>query len=407
MSSETIHQIILVPVKGVNTEEKERDFRETNTSNRSTKKIDNGSKNEDEIKEKIRHKLWSDRKFIIKTIVIALTAGLFTGVVQPPKYQSDTTILPEYVRSIGYAGNILDSRIGSIISTINTSTYRGRTDAVRIDLYPALITSNLVLSNVIKMQMDTPFQEGNSRFNTNKSVVDYLNDDLRSTPMDYFKRYVLQFPYILNKIVQSDTFFVSDTIPLNLSNTPGLFFLSDREEKALKYLRNSTSATFRAETGTIHISVRMSDAVAAAIINQLILQETHRIITEYQKEKFQLDYVYLNSELEIAKKNMDEKRLELAHYIDQNTDTYSATQQSVLFQKEFDFKLANSIYRSYLFQTEESRMKSNEDTPLFTYLSPTTVPVESLTSEIKNTIVLFLFTGLIIIFIHHYYKYRN
>jgi hypothetical protein len=87
---------------------------------------------------------------------------------------------------------------------------------------------------------------------------------------------------------------------------------------------------------------------------------------------------------------MDQERMELAEFLDRNTNAYSAEQQSVLFQKEYDFNLANNIYRSYLFQTEESRLKSKEETPLFTYLSPTSVPVEADLSDFWTTLWIML-----------------
>lgn len=330
--------------------------------------------------------IWKFRAQFSKSTLAGLIIGMIVAVLQPGKFTAETIILPEYARSIGYAGNVLDSRIGSILTSISTSTYRGRTDAVRIDLYPALMTSNLVLSNLLEKNMDIPVNGLVDSAFAEKRVLDYMNEDFQVSFPDYFKRYIMGIPSHLNEWFQKDPEFEPVTGMAKLSGERTFFAPTQDKQIALERLRERVDVSFDELTGAFRILVTTPDPVASAIVSKMILQETHDLITAYQQEKFQLDYVYLEAEMERARDVMDQERQELAEFLDRNTNAYSAEQQSILFQKEYDFNLANSIYRSYLFQTEESRLKSKEETPLFTYLSPTSVPLEADLTDFWTTL---------------------
>lgn len=335
-------------------------------------------------------KNWKYRADFAKSTLAGLFLGLIVAILQPGKYTSETVILPEYARSIGYAGNVMDSRIGSILTSISTSTYRGRTDAVRIDLYPALMKSNIVLSSLLEKNMVVPVNGLVDTTYAKKRVLDYVNEDLRASFPDFLKRNTVGIPSKLNEWFQKDRDLELITNITKLSGDRTYFIPSEGKLRALQQLRERIFVSYDEQTGAFLIYVTTSDPLASAIISQMILQETHDLITSYQQEKFRLDYEFLAEELERAREMMDQERMELAEFLDRNTNAYSAEQQSVLFQKEYDFNLANNIYRSYLFQTEESRLKSKEETPLFTYLSPTSVPVEADLSDFWTTLWIML-----------------
>ena len=334
--------------------------------------------------------LWSLRSTFLRSTILGIVLGIVIAVFQPGEFTSETVILPEYARSIGYAGNVLDSRIGSILTSISTSTYRGRTDAVRIDLYPALMKSNVVLSSLLEKNMAVPVNGLIDTTFAKIRVLDYVNEGLRASFPDFLKRNTVGIPSKLNEWFQKDREFELITNITKLSGDRTYFIPSEDKLRALQQLRERIVVSYDEQTGAFQIYVTTSDPVASAIISQILLQETHDLITSYQQEKFRLDYQFLVEELERAREMMDQERLELAEFLDRNTNAYSAEQQSVLFQKEYDFNLANSIYRSYLFQTEESRLKSKEETPLFTYLSPTSVPMEADLSDFWTTLWMML-----------------
>lgn len=338
--------------------------------------------------------LWSLRSTFLRSTILGIVLGIVIAVFQPGEFTSETVILPEYARSIGYAGNVLDSRIGSILTSISTSTYRGRTDAIRIDLYPALMKSNLVLSNVLERTMDISVNGVTDPGFAETRLLDYLNESQRTSLPTFLRRNVMGGPSIVADLFQKDRRTLPLTEIAKLRNDPTFFIPTHDKLYALNELREQILVTFDEQTGAFRMSVTMSNPVVSAIVAQMVLRETHNLITEYQQEKFRMDYQLLETEMMRAKSVMDQERLELANFLDRNTNAYSAEQQSVLFEKEYDFNLANNIYRSYLFQTEESRLKSEEETPLFTYLSPTSVPTDANLSTFWDTI------GIIMLFVY-------
>lgn len=373
LKSEDLSKIFIVPVR-------ERSYtRSENSSN-----------------QKLIRNLRVKIVYLAKSLFISTLIGVVVALFQPMQFQSDTVILPEYARSIGYVGNLLDSRIGSLLTTISTSTYRGRTDAIRIDLYPALMKSNIVLYNVLNKKMDIPINGSQDNDLSRKTTFEYLENDLNRSFTEFMENSLSRIQALFYSPHADRSSDAEMLVKTMLSNQFSYFTPSAAEEKALWQLKERISATYDESTGAFILSVKMPDASVAAIISKMILDETHQLITEYQKEKFRLDYAFLEREMMNAKVNMDQKRLELSDFIDRNNNQYSATLQSVQFQKEYDFNLAKNIYKSYLFQVEESKLKSTEETPLFTYLSPTSVSNKPLFSEFWNTIFLFMIIGTIV-----------
>ena len=254
--------------------------------------------------------------------------------------------------------------------------------------------SNLVLSNVLERTMDISVHGVTDPGLVETRLLDYINENQRTSLPTFLRRNVMGAPSIVAELFQKDRRTLPSTEIAKLRNDPTFFTPTQDKLHALDKLREQILVTFDEQTGAFRMSVTMSEPVVSAIVAQMVLRETHNLITEYQQEKFRMDYQFLETEMMRAKNVMDQEREELANFLDRNTNAYSAEQQSVLFQKEYDFNLANNIYRSYLFQTEESRLKSEEETPLFTYLSPTSVPTEANLSTFWDTI------GIIMIFVY-------
>lgn len=331
--------------------------------------------------------LWKQRKLSFWIVLFSMSCWLFVALMQPPQFISRTTLLPEYARSIGYAGNVIDTQIRAIISPISTSTYRGRTDAIRIDQYPSIMTSDLVLSNVLS-ELLVDSSSGFSLLPGNLSTKEYLLYENESTIIDQLVESIENIPYQTFKEV---TF--NNNGNFVLSNRFQYFHLQKDEQKALNMLKRRVYSSFDMDTGAISLSVRMSDPFIAALISKIIIDHTHQIIIEYQKEKFKIDYEFLKSEMDSAMRSMERERTELARFLDHNNDIYSAEQQANQFQKQYDFNLATSVYKSFLYQVEESRLKSKEETPLFTYLQPSSVPIVSESShKIKIFFIAIIFT---------------
>ena len=363
------------------------------------KQIRGDSENKLEILLKVLQDHW---KFSLCTIVLCLIIGLLLAFFQPPQFISNTTLLPEYARTIGYSGNVIDTQISSLISPINTSTYRGRTDAVRIDLYPAIMTSNLVLKKVLNENL-VDSSNGLAGLLSGSTVIDYLLNDNKGTLFEEIKEHVhstfLKSDSNYINLLTNKEFSHTNYSENNLSNLLQYFQLTEDERLALEILKRNVHSSFNFNTGAIDLKVRMSDPFVSAIISKLIVSNTHKIIVEYQREKFMTDYKYLKLEMDSAKISMKHRREELAEFLDQNSDIHSAKTQAEQFQLEYEFDLALSIYESFLYQVEEARLKSEEETPLFTYLNPINVPLVSEKKYLKNIILTSFIVSIVIILI--------
>lgn len=166
------------------------------------------------------------------------------------------------------------------------------------------------------------------------------------------------------------------------------------------------------DEGVITIIATMPDPYAAAdlarLATELLMQES----VNFEVRKTREELIFIEEQFEIRRDRFELAQLALAEFEDRNKGSLSAIALIEQQRLQNQYALAFELYSFFSRQIEQTRIKLNEDTPLFTILDPATVP-RSASSPIPSRIfVISLFAGfflgvVIVMAREQYHKFKQ
>ena len=137
--------------------------------------------------------------------------------------------------------------------------------------------------------------------------------------------------------------------------------------------------SFRIETdkksGLITVSVALNDPQAAAVAADSLTAKLERYVIAHRIRKAQNDFSFVGRQFEEAKQRYYTAQHEYARHTDANRHTVrqsAEVERNRLYQEQ---QLAHTVYSQLAGQFETARLKVQEQTPVFTVIEPTQIPV--------------------------------
>ncbi|GAB3576066.1 Wzz/FepE/Etk N-terminal domain-containing protein [Spirosoma luteolum] len=304
----------------------------------------------------------SRRRALIGAL-LGLGLGIAYAFSKPNLYTSEVTVMPEIAAKSG--GSL--SGLGSIagLAGISLDNVSG-TDAVRPDLYPRVLQSVPFALDLLKRPVYVKktkatvslrqFMEANASGGLLKSFSGLFSGG--SNGQD-----------------------ISD--PANFSKA---IQLTKEDSELVKKLTTDVSGVYDKKTGVLTITVTQEDPVVAATVARLSLEYLTNYVTAYRTEKARGQVAFLNRQVGEAKKRYQAAELALSAYRDQNRSLYLNTAKIDEQRLQADYLLTQSVYNDLSKQLEQSRIKVQEETPVFKVLEPATIPL--LKSGPKRTVMM-------------------
>jgi uncharacterized protein involved in exopolysaccharide biosynthesis len=97
-------------------------------------------------------------------------------------------------------------------------------------------------------------------------------------------------------------------------------------------------------------------------------------IIEYESRKAAEHSRFVEQEQGRSRERFDRAQRELAAFTDRNRGTLSATAQIAAQRLQSEYNLTFDLYRQFSTELEQSKIKQNQDTPIFTTLEEVVVP---------------------------------
>lgn len=339
--------------------------------------LKNQYKNEDEIDLKeLLKKIYLEKRFIIKSSIIAVFIGIIYSLIQPNQYTSSTTFIPQLSTNTKAGGSSL-SGLASLAG-INLGGVEGSSEFPPT-LYPQVIES-------------VPFRQKllSSSVNINNEAIilsDYILSQKSFNIIGTIKKYTIGLPSLILGIFRSE-----DSAIISFS---GIYSISKDDQLLFNYLENALSLNVNDKEGFISMSFTDKNKnVAAQITNlaQSMLQE--RIIEfKIKSSKELLDFTI--EQYNQKKYDFEALQDERAIFVDKNINISSSLYQNKLNRIESELSIAQSVVQQLATQVEQAKLKVNKDTPVFTTIKPVTIPYERSAPSRSSILSVFLFLGLI------------
>lgn len=318
----------------------------------------------------LAYKLWDKKKLILIWCMWGVLAGLIIAFSIPREYSTSIKLAPE----VKAGRNNLSGGLGALASMagISTSANSG-TDAVYPQLYPDIVGSVPFIMSL----MDVPVKD---KENQKYTVREYL---LEKTSGPWWG-VIMGVPGKLIGFVRGS----GKEQPLDSTMGAGNknFRLTPEDDRLVTALRNRVSASVDQKTSVITIGTLMQDPVVSAILADTVVSRLREYVTEYRTNKARQDLEYAQKLNQEAQDEYYKTQQRLADYIDRNQNLATQSARITRERMQNESTLAFNLYNETSLQVQNAKSRVQETTPVYTEITPATVPLRP-TSPRKGLII--------------------
>jgi len=333
--------------------------------------------NEDEIDLiELLKKVYLEKKFILKTSILAALFGIVYALFQPNEFTSSTTFIPQLSSGVKAGGSSLSglaSLAGINIGSMESSSEFPPT------LYPQVV-------NGIPFQLDllsSQIKVGNETSNVKNYFLEKSSFNIFST----IKKYTIGLPALI----------LSSFKDQQVSSVEfDIYSVTEDDKKLFEMLGKSLSLSINEKEGFITISYTDSNKNIAAQITQTAQNLLQEKIIEFKNRssKEMLDFAL--KQYSEKKESYEKLQDERAIFVDKNINISSSLFQNKLSRIESEVNISESIVQQLASQVEQAKLQVNKDTPVFTTIKPVTIPFERSAPKRSFIVIVFGFLGIVI-----------
>jgi len=296
--------------------------------------------------------IWENKfKIGLVCLIVGIIACLIALSI-PRYYKVKVMLAPEYNNGMSGMGSLgsLASMVGVNVGNMQNS------DAITPTFYPDLMKSTDFIVPLFEVEVRT--KDGKYR----GTLADYLTKHQKQSAMD-------KLMSKLKKPKKED-----GTYEPGRRVDP--FRLNKGESDLAKGIAGSIDCSVDKKTDVISITTTAQDPLVAALLADTIKERLQDFITEYRTQKARSDMEHLETLLEDAYEDYQEKMTEYATFVDTHQDLILETYQSHEEALENEMQAAYTTYSTLQQQVQLANAKVQERTPVFTTIQNSTVPVK-------------------------------
>ena len=307
----------------------------------------------------LARKLWKERKFILKACALGIILGLIIAFSIPKEYKTEAKLAPENtsVNKVGQLGGL------AAMAGINLNSSATEMDALYPELYPDIVRSTPFLLELINIPVETKKGKLKTTF------YDYIQEHQKVA----WWSYIISTPLkVLNWVI---SVFKEDEIEFSGELNP--FYLTKDQEEFICAIRENIYVSVDKKTGVISMAVMMQDPLISATIMDTVLTKLQSYITDYRTRKAKHDLAFSEKLYNEAKDNYYKIQRVYANYVDENQNVISASFRIEEARLRNETNLAYGVYNQMAQQLEMSKVKVQEQTPVYTVIEPARVAIKA------------------------------
>lgn len=305
--------------------------------------------------------VWRDRRYVWRSLALTIPLGLLVAFGSTPEYTASTKILP--YRSTGNSSSGLSGLAG--LAGIRLPA--GSADpTITADLYPE-VAKTLDFRIAVA---ETPI-----RFSTVRepvSTVKYFREVSRASVANLARKYTIGLPSLILTAVRPSPKQVA--LPDARGLQEPLAHYDPAYLGIVEELAQRLTVDIDRKTAIITIRGTMPDAYASANLVKVASERLMERIIDFESRKAGEQRRFVEEEQKRARERFEQSQRQLATFTDRNRGTLSATAQIEAQRLQSEYNLAFELYRQFSTEREQSRIKQNQDTPVFTVLEQVVVP---------------------------------
>ena len=324
-------------------------------------------------------KVWADRKFVIKSAVIAAVIGVLFAILTPNTYTASSMFTPNSSGSsaVGTSGlkglaSLAGINIGSMTEGSN-------------EISPMLFGKILESYTFKKSLLDAPL----------KNIGDVISlrgyfENQSSSFFGIIEEYTVGLP---SKIIG---LFKSSVTEEFIEDSEGLIRISKEEFEYFEMIDEILTLTIEDELGYLEITgVSYIPELSAQLVKNAenILQ--NEIIAIKTKSSSEL-LAYLEDQYTIKNKLLIEAQDNLANFKDRNLNISRSSFSNTQTRLETALQIETSVFQNVVTQLEQVKLQVAKDTPVFSFLKPVVVPTKKSDPKRSLIVIIWFFLGVVV-----------
>lgn len=303
------------------------------------------------------YKLWSQKKLLLMWIIGGVIVGLVIAFSIPREYSASVKLAPE----VKTGGRTMTGGLNALANLAGISTGgNSGTDAVYPQLYPDIVGSVPFLTSLF----DVPVTDKEGKKYT---VEEYLMEETKGP----WWGLIMRLPGKIFGIFSSNKKDDLKEGEHKINN----FQLTPEESQLVAALKGRLTASIDQKTNIITITSQMQDPVVSAVLVDTVVSRLRDYITQYRTNKSRQDLNYALKLNDEAQQEYYKAQQRLADYIDRNQNLATQSARITRERLENEASLAFNLYNETSLQVQNAKSKVQETTPVYTEITPATVPL--------------------------------
>lgn len=322
-------------------------------------------------------RFWEKRRFIAKVVLGAILLGLFIALFTKEQFASKIIFVPQATSTNSSASSL------AALAGINLNN-------ATMDEGVSPLVYQYILENVDFMKelmySEVKFEDWEKPI----SLIDYFTNPeyQKFNIIDCVVKYTVGLPWVI-----LDLFREKEEEEGNRARKGNIGKYSYNEYQCVKIFQEILSLTLNEKEGSFELIAKMPEASASAQVADIVFRLLEKYVIALKIEKVQATLNYINDRFDEAEKELDEKQLAYAQFLDANKTLSLATSRIKDEQLKREYGLANTIFNELARQKIQVELKVKEDTPVLTIVKPAVIPRKRVKPHRSIIMILFTFLG--------------
>lgn len=319
---------------------------------------------------------WSGRRIVIKSILICGILGFLIAVTSPKEFVATTVMVPS-----GSGGGSQLGGLGGLaaMAGININTASGS------DLSPAIYPQILSSLPYQRELMKTPLN-----FSTLREPVTFFDYYSGIQKPNLLFKYTIGLPGVIlglpGTILSAIKGESKEKVVTGEDKNP--IELTGKQQSVRQVLSGLISLNVNAKDGTLTLSSKMPEALAAAQLGQRAQELLQQYIIEFKIKKAKTNLDFIQQRYDETAQKFESAQQRLATFSDRNKNVSLATAKTEEERLTRQYNLIYGIYSELAKQLEQAKIQVKQDTPVFTIIEPIIVP--TIRSKPNRPMILFM-----------------
>jgi LPS O-antigen subunit length determinant protein (WzzB/FepE family) len=332
-------------------------------------------------------RLWSKRKVVIYSTLVAMALGLVVAITSKEEFTASCTFVPQVSnKSVGGSMSALASMAGI---NLGGGAMAGQTLSPK--MYTKIIENFDFRRELIHMEI-LDFESIDKTI----SLYEYMTNKEYNKPtvVDQIKKYTIGLPFVVLKAIRGEE--PETTIPASVSGGDELRLYSNKEFDVIKRLGAFLTLAVNDKEGSVDLTVVMPEAIPAAQFASAAVNLLQKYVTNFKIEKAKDNYNFIEKQRDEAKVEYEQVQKVYADFRDANRNITTATARIRQEQLQNLSSIATSKYMELEKQLVQAGVQVAEDTPIFTEVKPVSVPNKKSKPKRIQILAGFIFMGIIL-----------